>query len=110
MKHMEFYLSFPSTLEDVEINVNILLFAVKHELFLSLSFFNLYFLSFLKRHNAIKRKVKGKHFYLPYEPFKYIKKCLSVYHCVRVDLGRNFCINHNLPSHGFSISKKDAQV
>lgn len=84
MKHMEFYLSFPSTLEDVEINVNILLFAVKHELFLSLSFFNLYFLSFLKRHNAIKRKVKGKHFYLPYEPFKYIKKCLSVYHCVCV--------------------------
>lgn len=81
-------------LEDVEINVNILLFAVKHELFLSLSFFYLYiyFFSFLKQHNAIKRKVKGKHFYLPYEPFKYIKKCLSVYNCVRVNLGRNFWI------------------
>lgn len=68
--------------EDVEINVNILLFAVKHELFFSL--FSFSFFPFLERHNVFKRKVKGKHFYLLYERFKYDKKYLSVYHCVCV--------------------------
>ena len=34
------------------------------------------FIYFFKWANEIKRKVKGKHFCLPYKPFKYIMKCI----------------------------------